>query len=368
MSPRLRRFFSAAVATLLALSVLVAVLPAATRVLPISLCHQEQTNWCWDASSQCIFNYYGTVLAQCTIAEWARTHATVYNFGSVNCCTDASRGCNSVNYLWGGGSGMREILGNWGLSSSVYSRQMYFSELTAQVDLYRPFVINWQWKSGGGHVLVGYGYNGTQIYYMDPWEGLKIAAYDWMVDSTDHNWGYSLQINNAFTPTFYNLTISATAGGTTNPVPGTYACQKDSVVTITQTPEPYNQFVNWTGDASGSANSINVTMAAARSVRAVFAIIWAPVNLAGTKTMARGLAQGQYINVLHWEHNPGNINIGNYQVYRNDGSGWSLVASLSGSATTYWDRGVAKTSAYSYRVVAVSSTGYSGYTAEVSVK
>jgi hypothetical protein len=369
MSPRIRRTASTALAALLALGFLAADLSAA-KLLPVSLCVQEQTNWCWDATSQCVLKYYGTVVSQCAIAEWARTHATDYNFGSVNCCSDASQGCNHANYLWGGGSGMREILNNWGLSASVYSRQMYLSEINAQLDAYRPFVINWMWTSGGGHVLIGYGIDRTQLNYMDPWpgEGLKIASYDWVVASSDHSWSYALSINTSFNPTFYNLKVDATAGGTTNPVPGTYPCQKDSVVTISQTPQPYNQFINWTGDASGSSNTINVTMMADRSVRAVFAVIWAPVNLTGTKTLARGLAQGQYINVLRWEPNPGNVNIGNYQIYRNDGSGWSLVASLAATATNYWDRGVAKTATYSYLVVAVSSNGYSGYPAEVSVK
>ena len=58
----------------------------------------------------------------------------------------------------------------------------------------------------------------------------------------------------------YTLTITAGAGGTTNPVPGTYTYDEGTSVSVQAVPGLAYQFDNWTGDASGSANPLTVVM------------------------------------------------------------------------------------------------------------
>jgi uncharacterized repeat protein (TIGR02543 family) len=66
------------------------------------------------------------------------------------------------------------------------------------------------------------------------------------------------------------LTISAGAGGTTNPVPGTYYYPKGTNVTVTAVPNATYAFSGWSGDASGTTNPITITLDSSKSVIANF--------------------------------------------------------------------------------------------------
>jgi uncharacterized repeat protein (TIGR01451 family)/uncharacterized repeat protein (TIGR02543 family) len=68
----------------------------------------------------------------------------------------------------------------------------------------------------------------------------------------------------------YTLTIAAGAGGTTSPVPGTYIYDEGISVSVQATASAGSRFGNWTGDASGSANPITVTMNGNKTVTANF--------------------------------------------------------------------------------------------------
>ena len=70
------------------------------------------------------------------------------------------------------------------------------------------------------------------------------------------------------------LTINATNGTvTSNPIPtnGTYA--DGTVVGLTATPSAGYQFDGWSGDASGTTSSVNITMDADKTVTATFSLI-----------------------------------------------------------------------------------------------
>lgn len=71
-----------------------------------------------------------------------------------------------------------------------------------------------------------------------------------------------------FIPTSFVLTTSATAGGTVTPG-GAYPA--GSVVTVSATSDGTHRFVDWTGDANGTAASVAVTMDRAKFVQANFA-------------------------------------------------------------------------------------------------
>ena len=69
----------------------------------------------------------------------------------------------------------------------------------------------------------------------------------------------------------FDLTISAAAGGTTDPAPNTYSCYSGSQVGITAIPDSGYIFDNWSGDASGTTNPIIITIDDNKSITANFA-------------------------------------------------------------------------------------------------
>jgi len=71
----------------------------------------------------------------------------------------------------------------------------------------------------------------------------------------------------------FTLTISTSTGGTTNPSPGDYTYDEGTEVTITAIPESGYEFSSWSGDASGAANPIAITMDEDKSVKANFTAI-----------------------------------------------------------------------------------------------
>ena len=68
----------------------------------------------------------------------------------------------------------------------------------------------------------------------------------------------------------YTLTLSAGAGGTTDPVPGTYNYDQGTQVSLKAVPASGYEFSNWSGDVSGTTNPVTVTMDSDKSATANF--------------------------------------------------------------------------------------------------
>jgi hypothetical protein len=156
---------------------------------------QEQNQWCWAASTKCVLDYFNTPEQQCAIADYTRTVAPWHSYGTVDCCLDPSQGCNYWNYNWGYAGSMQDILNNFaGIQTNNYGSVLSPSQITTELSAGRPFIFRWGWYSGGGHFLVGHGYNGTDLYYMNPLPGYgyEIATYNWVVDDgSSHTWTHS---------------------------------------------------------------------------------------------------------------------------------------------------------------------------------
>jgi hypothetical protein len=168
---------------------------AGTVTLNVPVEAQEQSNWCWDASSQCVLKYYGISAKQCDMANFARINS---NWGNDDCCANPSgKICNQPNYLITGYGCVLDVLKNWGLDSCVLESCISMQEVVAQIDAYFPFIMAWDWASGGGHALVGYGYDGSNLHYMDPipGHGYTISDYNWVKGSSDHTWSETLVTN-----------------------------------------------------------------------------------------------------------------------------------------------------------------------------
>jgi hypothetical protein len=82
-------------------------------------------------------------------------------------------------------------------------------------------------------------------------------------------------------PPTYALTITATVGGTTNPVPGTYIYTVNSAVQVAAIPEANYLFDYWELDDAnvGSANPYSVYMDKDHTLKAVFSPIPPPLQV-----------------------------------------------------------------------------------------
>ena len=179
----------------------------AQLMLPIPTVIQERDQWCWAGSTKAILDYYSTSLQQCQIAEYTRTVAVWHDFGQTNCCTNSSVGCNYWNYNWGYLGSMQNILqvlggiANYGQGSALS-----IGQVTTELSEGRPFIIRWGWISGGGHFIVGKGFDMgvNNIHYMNPWpgEGAKVSTFTWMQNDGNHTWtSTNVLTTNTLSPT-----------------------------------------------------------------------------------------------------------------------------------------------------------------------
>jgi hypothetical protein len=188
---------------------------------------QEQTNWCWAGSSQAVLEYYGTIVSQCTIADWVRQNNS---WGSDNCCFNPSGSiCNQPNYMYYYSGSLQYILIHWSVNNYPVDSYLSQSTIVAEINNRRPFIMRFAWTSGGGHFLVGRGYDqgGLYVDYMDPWygNGYTKSLYSWVVQSSNHYWTDTLQFTTspAILPTTTTNSASKITGrsaqlkGTVNP-------------------------------------------------------------------------------------------------------------------------------------------------------
>lgn len=167
------------------------------QVLGVGVVAQEQTQWCWAGCSKCILSYYGKTMSQCDIAEYARQQVTWASFGTVNCCANPDAGCNNPNYEANHAGSIQDILWHFDHIQSVEtSGPLTLTQIADQLTNNKLFVEYWDWYTGGGHFVVGYGISGNTIYYMNPWpgEGMSMSTYSSNVDDGIHKWTYTLSI------------------------------------------------------------------------------------------------------------------------------------------------------------------------------
>ncbi len=166
---------------------------AYSQILDVPEITQEQTEWCWAGVSKCVLDYYGYPIEQCQIADYTRQVNNWHNFGSTDCCEDASQGCNYWNYNWDYPGSIQDILVHFGEIQNYGTYHLSLNSIINEISSRRPFIIRWGWYSGGGHFVVGHGINDSSLYYMDPWfgEGLHISDYDWVIDDGSHTWTHT---------------------------------------------------------------------------------------------------------------------------------------------------------------------------------
>jgi hypothetical protein len=163
------------------------------RTLSVPVVTQEHSQWCWSASSKAVLNYYSKTPSQCQIANWAFG----LNYACGNSTFNWNSNANQPNSLYGTSGSVQAILQNWGLSNSALASSLSWSAVVSDINANRPFVIRYGWTSGGGHIMVGTGYetyNGVNyVYIMNPWpgEGATYRTYSSAVSASDHRWTHT---------------------------------------------------------------------------------------------------------------------------------------------------------------------------------
>ncbi len=126
---------------------------------------QEETNWCWAASSLSILNYYGIYTSQSQYVTYVKTGTTspIYD---PNVTATVSECENGLDYF--------------GVSSTMYYGSLSFSTVKSEVGTNnRPIFTAIRWLDSnntvvGGHAVVIDGYyeytneDYQEIRYMDP--------------------------------------------------------------------------------------------------------------------------------------------------------------------------------------------------------
>jgi len=203
----------------------------------------------------------------------------------------------------------------------------------------------------------------------DGWTGTVVPKKtNYIFDPTHRDYQdiRSAQINQDYAATLqFTLTISATAGGTTTPAPATYYHDPGSRVTVRAVPNTNYRFIEWTGDASGSANPVTVTVDKDRSIRANFFRPKSVVNLSAEKRVERSFFRSYDLYVLNWAANPANaergIAVSFHRVYRKtqeeDSTQWKQIAELPGTALRYEDTNPPKDGVPIYAVTCVDDLG-----------
>lgn len=167
------------------------------RTLSVPLTTQEHSQWCWAASSKAILNYYYKTPSQCQIVNWAYG----LNYACGNTTFNWNSYANQPNSMYGTGGSVQNILNAWGVSNGAYNVASSWNSVVWDINNNRPFVIRYGWSNGGGHIMVGRGYEtyyGTQyIYIMDPWpgEGQTWRTYASAVWASDHRWTHTQRMN-----------------------------------------------------------------------------------------------------------------------------------------------------------------------------
>lgn len=167
------------------------------RTLSVPLTTQEHSNWCWAASSKAVLSYYQKTPSQCQIVNWA--FGLNYACGNTN--FNWSSYANQPNNMYGTNGSVQNILNAWGVSNGAYNYASSWSSVQWDINANRPFVIRYGWTNGGGHIMVGRGYetyNGVNyIYIMNPWpgEGQTYRTYSSAVSAYDHRWTHTQRMN-----------------------------------------------------------------------------------------------------------------------------------------------------------------------------
>lgn len=147
---------------------------------------QQQTNWCWAATSTSVSYFYdaGSTWTQCSVAN--------AQVGRSDCCgTGASGPCNIYGYL-------DDALTRTGNFDHRDNSAATFQQVKTQINSGRPVGMRTAWSGGGAHFLALIGYLDDTTDY--------VAVDDPIYGKSDVSWSTilsSYQGSGSWTHTYY---------------------------------------------------------------------------------------------------------------------------------------------------------------------
>jgi hypothetical protein len=147
----------------------------ADQQLNFAMQHQEQTMWCWDASTVSIAKYYdaASTWTQCTLAN------NVLN--RKDCCVAAGQVSPGNQGQWPDAALQLVKHFNQRQNNALSSVQ-----LGAEMTKSAPVVVNIAWAGGGGHIVALRGRSTSggveHVSVGDPWYGDSDVTYDAFVN------------------------------------------------------------------------------------------------------------------------------------------------------------------------------------------
>jgi hypothetical protein len=144
---------------------------------------QQRTNWCWSACSVSVERFYRPA-SEWTQCRLATALAVDRGYQGVQCCPPppmpgAGDGpCNE-------GSWPDRPMALMGLAHRVFNRPLTVAEISAELALGRPILVDLHWRVGGflwpGHIVVVYGYQSVagedRLVIYDPGNGGSVQNY-----------------------------------------------------------------------------------------------------------------------------------------------------------------------------------------------
>jgi hypothetical protein len=141
--------------------------------LGLQVPHQEQTNWCWAATTDGIDHYYDPA------STWTQCQIVDAQLGRGDCCGPAASGpCNQPGYV-------DQALTTVGHFDHWAGGPADFATVDTEIDGRRPIAVRIGWSGGGGHAIAVGGYRewDQQVHVEDPWYGPSDLGYTTLRDS-----------------------------------------------------------------------------------------------------------------------------------------------------------------------------------------
>jgi hypothetical protein len=130
--------------------------------LEFAMQHQDETFWCWAATSVSVAHYYENA------SNWTQCRMVNEERRLTTCCRDgAAPGCNVPNVLQSPLERV-DVLDRWQRGSVSFDR------IREEIDAGRPLAWRIQWPDGTGHFAVIEGYQSSNrrlLAVEDPWTG-----------------------------------------------------------------------------------------------------------------------------------------------------------------------------------------------------
>lgn len=174
--------------------------PGATGMIADVLVPQEQSLWCWAATSQMTAAYYGVGLSQCQLAN--------VRSGRSDCCTNPASASDMTKCNVTGGWQDPLTSANFTFTDTGYHSGVVltFAQLQTELNANRPVPFAWDWTVGGGHAMVA-----IKTWVPSPgaqWVSINSPLPVNVGDQVDMTYGYWLSASDhTFQQASYNVIL-----------------------------------------------------------------------------------------------------------------------------------------------------------------